>query len=64
MDFISLDVIPKETASASQGAAVIALHDGSSHMPFYRTVVFKAFAVILFVSVLCFPQPEWLLVVV
>ena len=52
MDFISLDVIPKMETE------VIAT---PSTLPFYRTIVFKASVLISFISILCFPQPEWLM---
>jgi hypothetical protein len=64
MDFISLDIIPKEAPEAPLGPTTMILQDGSSPLPFYRTIVFKTIAILLFVSILCFPQPEWLLVVV
>lgn len=62
MDFISLDVIPKGGLESS--ATTSTFHTVSSQLPLHHTVAFKAIAIILFVSILCFPQPEWLLVLV
>lgn len=52
MDFVSLDILPKEPTFETSS---------SIHVPFYKSNIFKAIAIILFVSILCFPQPEWLI---
>ena len=59
MDFISLDVIPKESQFDSP-IELATTKVAPTAPPFYASSVYKGIMLILFVSILCFPQPEWL----
>jgi hypothetical protein len=68
MDFVSLDIMPKETVSSTPSSpplsgVSVSTVPSVAPVPFYRTLLFQAFIVITFISVLCFPQPEWLSIV-
>ena len=60
MDFISLDLEPKPVADV--------LPETSSNFeesaPFYRSTLFKASILIVFIAIMCFPHPKWLSFVV
>jgi hypothetical protein len=57
-DFVSLDLEPKMEVVASS-TNVIAKEMSHSTV-WYRTDIFKTIAVVVFLSVMAFPQPEWL----
>ena len=57
-DFISLDLEPKMSGTPSPTAVIF--KDLSHSTVWYRTNIFKAIAVISFLCVMAFPQPDWL----
>ena len=60
-DFISLDIEPKMKSLDAPKVIATVANISVDRIPWYRTQVFRSIAILLFLCIMAFPQPEWLL---